>query len=608
MPPKKATATKATSKATPATSKTPAAKAATSKAVSNKIATAKAPTTKAASKASTAKLAGVTKSATIKSIPSRPAPKKTGAQTNGEVQPTVNGAGNHEGKSCSRVPRVLAEANVKLVPNGVPKEANTGKKRKLATEDRASTAVKRPKATKSTVINQAPTKRLNVYVFGEASNGENGLGSAKNAVDVKRPRLNHNLEANSVGVVQIAVGGMHAVALTYDNQILTWGVNDQGALGRDTAWNGGMKELDDAGSDDDSSSRGSDSGMNPKESTPTAIDPSMFPHDVTFVQVAAGDSASFAVTNDGFVYGWGTFRVSSPVLYESAFTDRVQGNEGILGFDAKTKIQAIPTLLPDLKKISSIACGANHVLALDAKGNVFAWGSGQQNQLGRRVIERTKLGGLVPREFGLPKNKITFVSAGDYHSFAIDKKGDVWSWGLNSYGETGITENAGEDDAVVLKPTQITSLSGKKVTDIQGGAHHSIAATADHKCLVWGRVDGAQMGISAATLSQNPDIVKDSRDRPRIAPLPLLVPGIKAKKVAAGSDTSMAIDTEGKVWTWGFSANYQTGQGVDEDVEVATAIANTAVKGKRITWGGVGGQFAVIAEEVQDPGWMANGY
>ena len=194
------------------------------------------------------------------------------------------------------------------------KEVNTSKKRKLAPEDRASTAIKRPKATKDKVINEAPTKKLNIYVFGEGSSGENGLGAAKNAIDVKRPRLNHNLSASSVGVVQVAVGGMHAVALTHDNQILTWGVNDHGALGRDTTWDGGMKDVDDGGSDDDSSSSGSDSGMNPKESTPTAIDPSMFPHDTTFVQVVAGDSASFAVTDDGFVYGWGTFRVSFPIL------------------------------------------------------------------------------------------------------------------------------------------------------------------------------------------------------------------------------------------------------------------------------------------------------
>ena len=39
-----------------------------------------------------------------------------------------------------------------------------------------------------------------------------------------------------VGVVHIAVGGMHAAALTHDDLIYIWGSNDYGAVGRDTTW------------------------------------------------------------------------------------------------------------------------------------------------------------------------------------------------------------------------------------------------------------------------------------------------------------------------------------------------------------------------------------
>lgn len=35
-------------------------------------------------------------------------------------------------------------------------------------------------------------------------------------------------------VLQIACGGMHTVALTEDRMIYSWGVNDEGALGRET--------------------------------------------------------------------------------------------------------------------------------------------------------------------------------------------------------------------------------------------------------------------------------------------------------------------------------------------------------------------------------------
>lgn len=167
------------------------------------------------------------------------------------------------------------------------------------------TAVKAPKS--KVIINHAPIEKLNVYVCGEGSSGELGLGTAKNAVDVKRPRLNPLLDANNVGVVQIAVGGMHCVALTHDNQILSWGVNDQGALGRDTAWEGGLKDVD---AESDSDSDDDDSGMNPREAMPAPVSATMFPEGTVFVQVAAADSSSFALTDEGLVYGWGTFRVS----------------------------------------------------------------------------------------------------------------------------------------------------------------------------------------------------------------------------------------------------------------------------------------------------------
>lgn len=190
------------------------------------------------------------------------------------------------------------------------------KKRKAEASDKEQPAPK-PKKTRATkppkpkvVINSAPAARLNVFVCGEGSSGELGLGAGKNAIDVKRPVLNPNLLADQVGVVQIATGGMHCVALTHDNKILTWGVNDLGALGRDTTWDGGYKDIKDANKNDSDDDSDDDTGLNPRESTPTAIPSESFAEGTVFVEVVAGDSSSFALTDDGQVYGWGTFRVS----------------------------------------------------------------------------------------------------------------------------------------------------------------------------------------------------------------------------------------------------------------------------------------------------------
>jgi regulator of chromosome condensation len=142
---------------------------------------------------------------------------------------------------------------------------------------------------------------LDVFVFGGGESGELGLGpkeiDGKQPTDVQHPRINRLLDAKTVGVVQIAVGGMHCVALTQDQKILTWGVNDNGALGRDT--------------DLDSEDEDEDNVLSPKESTPTAIPTEFFGKGMEgFVRVAATDSASFALTLNGSVYGWGTFSVS----------------------------------------------------------------------------------------------------------------------------------------------------------------------------------------------------------------------------------------------------------------------------------------------------------
>ena len=253
-----------------------------------------------------------------------------------------------------------------------------------------------------------------------------------------------------------------------------------------------------------------------------------------------------------------------------------------------------PLLIPGLKKIKKVVCGANHTLALDANGSVFAWGSGQQNQLGRRVVERTKIQGLIPREFGLPKKLIKDVECGQYHSFAIDTKDRVWAWGLNSYGETGIPEKVGDDEAVIFKPELVETLTGKGVVCINGGAHHSIAVTRDGECLTWGRVDGFQTGIATSDLPEA-NIVKDERGAVRILKVPTKVPIPDPVAVArASSDHCIAVTKKGQAYAWGFSANYQTGLGTDDDVKVATLIDNTAVRGKHLNGVATGGQFGIL--------------
>ncbi|XXG95386.1 hypothetical protein Hte_001648 [Hypoxylon texense] len=443
---------------------------------------------------------------------------------------------------------------------------------------------------RATIINNVPSTVLDVFVFGEGSSGELGLGSkkydGKKPIDVKRPRINHNLK----GVVAIACGGMHCIALTSDQRVLTWGVNDDKALGRDTLWEGGTRDIEEEDSDMDDED---DTGINPNESTPGEVDLSMLPEGTQISQVAATDSASFILTDDGWVYGWGTFR----------------GSDGIIGFSDGVRTQPTPTIIPDLKSIVQLACGSNHVLALDVAGKVFTWGSGGQFQLGRKPLSRLggPSAGLTPQACGKfsKKHSAVLVGAGSYHSFYIDNNGHVWAWGLNNYAQTGLNDNTGEDDAMVLQPQIVKSLEDFNVRQIVGGEHHSVACTKDGKLLTWGRVDGHQVGQSS-TLYTKENAIFDDNGKPRILAQPTAVDGLEVQFVAAGTDTSFALDEAGKVYSWGFSANYQTGQGTIDDIEVPTMIDNTAIRDRRIIWAGAGGQFSMIAAAANDE--LPNGH
>ncbi|RMZ82643.1 hypothetical protein DV738_g1659, partial [Chaetothyriales sp. CBS 135597] len=314
--------------------------------------------------------------------------------------------------------------------------------------------------------------RLQVYVFGEGSSGELGLGPVK-STEVKSPRVNPHL----AGVVGVGTGGMHAIALAADNKtLLTWG-------------------------------------------------------------------------NHNGVYGFTFDRQTGKIVRE----------------------QREPMQIPGLKNITQISVGGNFALALDADGQVFSWGCGEQNELGHRVLERRRAAALLPTRVGLPKRtKIASIHAAANHSFAIER---------------------------------VPSLEGMQMKMVAGGLHHSIGLTQSGDCLVWGRLDGFQSGLDLSSqqpqklppLDDDPaskDILVDSRGKPRILVNATALPIPRCVYVAAGSDHNIAVTEEGRAYSWGFNATYQCGQGPNGEDEIQTPrlMDGRAIRDQKIVWAGAGGQ------------------
>ena len=284
-----------------------------------------------------------------------------------------------------------------------------------------------------------------------------------------------------------------------------------------------------------------------------------------------------------------------------------QKNEGILGFNKQHETARTPVWIPQLKNITKITCGSNHVLVLDTSEKVFAWGNGQQNQLGRRLTERALRDALLPAHVTFADRSrrkaskwIADIACGEYHSFAIGTDGYVWSWGVNNYGETGHPEGAGVDGATVINPKVIAALENTQIKSIKGGAHHNIAVTGNEQCMVWGRCDGCQLGMSVNDLNPE-DCLKDKNGRVKVLTVPTVVPSLRDIAFATcGPEHSIALTTGGKAFSWGFSVNYQTGLGTEDDVEQPTAIENTAVRDRRLVSAGCGGQYSLVTALAND--------
>lgn len=186
------------------------------------------------------------------------------------------------------------------------------------------------------------------------------------------------------------------------------------------------------------------------------------------------------------------------------------------------RFQKTPIRIEGLKDIKELSTGVNHVLALTESGDVYAWGSGQQAELGRRLVQRHQFESLIPRMVDLPRKGIVKAIAGFNHNFAIDKEGQVWTWGLNNFGQTGLAAN--EESLHVGIPMVIDGLKEHKIRHVAGGFHHSLACTEDGKVLAWGRCDDSQMGMDVSVLPEE-HFLFDSRGRPRILLQPTVIPG-----------------------------------------------------------------------------------
>lgn len=192
------------------------------------------------------------------------------------------------------------------------------------------------------------------------------------------------------------------------------------------------------------------------------------------------------------------------------------------------------------------------------------------------------------------------IGAGQYHSFAVKRNGKVYAWGANDYGQTALITGAGQQDAVVLYPTEVRAFRDRaRLASILGGRDHSLAVTEQGECLAWGRIDKKALGIPLKDIPPS-SIIHDAHEKPLILKESTVIRGINGKVVhaTAGTDHSIAITEDGKAYSWGLNAQHRAGH-TGFQVELPTRLQNEHVNGKKLVAAAAGGQFSLLAGEYQ---------
>ncbi|XP_053679051.1 probable E3 ubiquitin-protein ligase HERC2 [Anopheles nili] len=290
-----------------------------------------------------------------------------------------------------------------------------------------------------------------LYACGEGTNGRLGLGHNNN---VPTPKQVPILSQYVVSKVAVHSGGKHAMALTLDGKVFSWGEGEDGKLGH-----GNRLTLD----------------------KPKLIETLRTKR---IRDVACGSSHSAAITSSGELYTWGL------------------GEYGRLGHgDNCTQLK--PKLVTALQehRVVQVACGSRdaQTLCLTEQGLVFSWGDGDFGKLGRGGSEGCSIPHQVDRLNGVG---VMQIECGAQFSLALAKSGEVWTWGKGDYYRLGHGT-----DQHVRKPTPIQGLRGKKVIHVAVGALHCLAVTDTGQVYAWGDNDHGQQGSGNTIVNKKPSLV-----------------------------------------------------------------------------------------------------
>ena len=292
-----------------------------------------------------------------------------------------------------------------------------------------------------------------VWSWGQNNNGELGLG---NTTEYSEPQQIIDIKEK---ITDVKTGYYHSIALTEKGEVYTWGYNGNGQLGNGTR------------------------------------EDSLVPVKVTGLENIAKIDAykyiTIALTQNGEVYVWGRGYGKTPVKLN--FSRKIIDVAGNIVLAENRKAYNLTETASYGKDLIKISAGESHYLGLTSDGEVYAWGGNGYGQLGDGTNTSTY---TEPAKVVTPDGKskisnIVDISAGNMYSIITDKDGKVYTFG--NYGDYRTANTVHSN-----KPVEIQDLYKTELVAASEGGHTAIVDW-DGNVYTVGLNDYGQLGLKDTT-------------------------------------------------------------------------------------------------------------
>jgi alpha-tubulin suppressor-like RCC1 family protein len=259
--------------------------------------------------------------------------------------------------------------------------------------------------------------------------------------------------------------------------------------------------------------------------------------------VAAGDSHSLVLLENGDVYSFGSN------------IDAVLGLGDWIPHYTPTKITTLPG------PAAAVAAGYKHSLVLLQNGDVYTFGWNQLGQLGLGDTSQS----YSPRRITTLPGAAVAVAGGYAHSLVVLDNGDVYTFGLNQFGQLGLGDTTERHT-----PTKITTLPAA-ATAVAGGQWHSLVLLENGDVYGFGSNSHGALGLGDTTERHTPT---------KITTLP-----VAATAVAGGTSFSLVLLENGDVYAFGLNSYGQLGLGDTTERHTPAKIATLSGEARAVAAG-----------------------